>query len=144
MEQAQRSAAKAVRRVVAGATLPAALVETAQASRERALIHELAYGTLRFLGQLRAIVRVLAPRPLADPSLEALLWVALYQLAHTSAPAHAVVDNAVQATGHLRRTSARGLVNAVLRQFLRRREALLALVAQEPEARYSYPRWWIE
>ena len=144
MEHAQRGAAKAVRRVLAGATLPAALAEARSASDERALVHELAYGTLRFLGQLRAIVRVLATRRLADPSVEALLWVALYQLVHTGAPAHAVVDNAVRATGHLRRTSARGLVNAVLREFLRRREKLLALVAQEPEARFSYPRWWIE
>ena len=144
MEQAQRSAAKAVRRVLSGAALPAALAEAVQASRERALVHELAYGTLRFLGQLRAIVRVLANRRLGDPSVEALLWVALYQLVHTGAPEHVVVDNAVRATGHLRRTSARGLVNAVLRQFLRRREALLALVAQEPEARYCYPQWWIE
>jgi len=143
MEHAQRGAAKAVRRVLAGATLPAALAEAASASDDRALVHELAYGTLRFLGQLRAVVAVLATRRLADPSVEALLWVALYQLVHTGAPEHAVVDNAVRATGHLRRTSARALVNAVLRQFLRRRDTLLALVAQEPEARYSYPRWWI-
>ena len=57
MEQAQRSAASAVRRVVAGAALPAALAEATQRARERALVHELAYGTLRFLGQLRALVR---------------------------------------------------------------------------------------
>jgi 16S rRNA (cytosine967-C5)-methyltransferase len=144
MEHAQRSAAKAVRRVLAGTTLPTALIEVMNASRERALVHELAYGTLRFLGELRGVVRALATRRLADPSVEALLWVALYQLAHTGAPAHAVVDNAVRATGHLRRTSARGLVNAVLREFLRRREALLAEVAKDPEGRYSYPRWWIE
>ena len=108
------------------------------------MVRELSNGTLRFLGELRAIVRLLAERPLADANVEALLWVALYQLAHTTAPPHAVVDCAVRATGRLRRSSARGLVNAVLRQFLRRREALLASLAHDPEARFSYPPWWIE
>ena len=145
MEQAQRSAATAVQRVLAGAALPAALAHATRSSAAaRPLVHELAYGTLRFLGQLRGIVRALADRPLADANVQALLWVALYQLIHTGAPAHAVVDNAVRATERLRRTSASGLVNAVLRQFLRRREALLAMVARDPEGRFSYPRWWIE
>jgi len=145
MEQAQRSAAKAVRRVLGGAALPAALANVVEtASGARSLVHELAYGTLRFLGELRALVGLLADRPLADPSVEALLWVALYQLAHTSAPVHAVVDSAVTATARLKRSSARGLVNAVLRQFLRRREALLAAAAREPEGRFSYPSWWID
>jgi 16S rRNA (cytosine967-C5)-methyltransferase len=145
MEQAQRRAAKAVRGVLAGAALPAALADAVEtASGMRPLVHELAYGTLRFLGELRALVRLLADRPLVDPSVEALLWVALYQLAHTSAPVHAVVDGAVSATGRLKRSSARGLVNAILRQFLRRREALLGSAAREAEGRFSYPRWWID
>src|SRR6266568_2961640 len=115
-----------------------------EADRGGALIHELAYGTLRFLGQLKAIVRTLADRPLADASVEALLWVALYQLVHTSAPAYIVVDCAVRATSRVRRTSAKGLVNAILRHFLRRKVALLAEIASDPEARFSYPPWWIE
>jgi 16S rRNA (cytosine967-C5)-methyltransferase len=143
MEQAQRSAAKTIRRVLAGAALPAALAEAEASGGPRSLVRELSYGTLRFLGELRALVRLLAERPLADASVEALLWVALYQLAHTTAPPHAVVDSAVRATVRLRRSSARGLVNAVLRQFLRRREALLASLTRDPEARFSYPSWWI-
>jgi 16S rRNA (cytosine967-C5)-methyltransferase len=143
LEQAQRSAAKTVRRVLAGAALPAALAETDEASGARSLVRELSYGTLRFLGQLRGLVKLLADKPLADSSVEALIWVALYQLMHTNAPAHAVVDSAVRATVRLKRSSARGLVNAVLREFLRRREALLANVSRDPEARFSYPSWWI-
>ena len=145
MEQAQRIAAKAVRRVLAGVALAGAL-EEAGASRasQRALATDLAYGALRFLGQLRAVVRALAERSLADPSVEALLWVALYQLIHTTAPPHAVVDSAVRATGQLKRTSAKGLTNAILRNFLRRRGEILDDVARDTEARYSYPRWWID
>jgi 16S rRNA (cytosine967-C5)-methyltransferase len=144
MEYAQRSAAKIVRRVLAGAALPDALAGAEGADRgTRALVRELSYGTLRFLGESRGLVRLLADRPLSDASVEALLWVALYQLSHTRAPEHAVVDGAVRATVRLKRTSARGLVNAVLREFLRRRDALTASVAREPEARFSYPDWWI-
>ena len=88
MEHAQRVAARSVRRVLAGATLPVALAPAGGWRRtDRALVQELAYGTLRFLGQLRALVRPLADRPLSDPSVEALLWVALYQLIHTSSAA---------------------------------------------------------
>jgi len=145
MERAQRIAAKAVRRVLSGATLAKALAAEGDAERgDRPLIHELAYGTLRFLGELRAIVRALADRPLADASIEALLWVALYQLVHTTAPPHTVVDCAVGATARLRRTSAKGMVNAILRNFLRRRDALLAEVKRDSEGRFSYPEWWIE
>jgi 16S rRNA (cytosine967-C5)-methyltransferase len=144
MERAQRSAAKIVRRVLAGNPLPAVLAGLPLPSADRALAHELSYGTLRFLGESRAIVRALAERPLTDANVEALLWVALYQLIHTGAPAHAVVDAAVRATAQLKRTSARGLTNAILRTFLRRRDALLAEIATDPEARFSYPRWWID
>jgi len=145
MEQAQRIAAKAVRRVLAGVALGAALEEAgASKASDRALVTELAYGTLRFLGQVRAAVRMLAERPLTDPSIEALLWVALYQLIHTTAPVHSVVDSAVRATGQLKRTSAKGLTNAILRTFLRRRANILDDISNDAEARYSYQRWWIE
>jgi 16S rRNA (cytosine967-C5)-methyltransferase len=144
MEQAQRKAAKAVQRVLGGSALPAALAGGGATVGARALVQELAYGTLRFLGQLRGLVGLLAERPLTDGAVEALVWVTLYQLVHTRAPAHAVVHNAVEATARLRRSSARGLVNALLREFLRRRDELVAAVARQPEGRFSYPRWWID
>jgi len=145
MERAQRVAAGVVSRVLSGATLAKALAVEADADRgDRPLIHELAYGTLRFLGELRALVLALADRPLVDASVEALLWVALYQLIHTTAPPPTVVDCAVGATSRLRRPSAKGMVNAILRNFLRRRDALLAEVRRDPAARFSYQNWWIE
>src|SRR5690349_9061279 len=144
VERAQRLAARIVRRVLAGNPLPEVLASSRPASNDRALVHELSYGTLRFLGEVRAIVHALAARPLTDGNIEALLWVALYQLLHTRAPEHAVVDAAVRATGRLKRTSAQGLTNAILRTFLRRRDQVLAEIAKEPEARFSYPRWWID
>jgi 16S rRNA (cytosine967-C5)-methyltransferase len=145
MERAQHRAAQAVRRVLAGSTLAKALAaEDVDTVSDRPLVHELAYGTLRFLGQLRAILGALAHRAPADKGIEALIWIALYQLIHTNAPAHVVVDCAVRATSRVRRPAAKGLVNAVLRNFLRRRQALLSEIESDAEARFSYPRWWID
>src|SRR5512139_4160683 len=101
MEEAQRQAALAVDQVLRGAALPAALAavaagedarEGAERGRRRALVQELAYGTLRHWGTLAALTRALAKKPFADPALGTLTAVALYQIEHTRAPAFAVVD----------------------------------------------------
>jgi 16S rRNA (cytosine967-C5)-methyltransferase len=145
MQHEQRQATQAVLRVLAGATLPAALAAVADgaATRGHTLVQELAYGTLRFWGRLDALVGALAAKPL-DPPLRVLVAVALYQLDHTDAPAFAVVDRAVDAAELVARPQAKPLVNALLRRYLRERDALNAQVAAaSPVARWSYPRWWI-
>jgi 16S rRNA (cytosine967-C5)-methyltransferase len=131
-----------------GSTLPVALAAVAPAGsdaagRRRALVQELAYGTLRHWGELDALVRRLASKPFSDPLLGPLTAVALYQLDHTRAPAFAIVDRAVAAAAELARPAAEGVVNAMLRRYLREREALRAAVRSDPVARYSYPAWWI-
>jgi 16S rRNA (cytosine967-C5)-methyltransferase len=142
---AQRLAAQALRKVLTGSGLTSALAELRPGhEREHALVQELSYGTLRFLGQVKAVVAQLRDRPIPDAGLEALICVALYQLIHTTAPAATVVDEAVTASLTIQRGAARGLVNAVLRNFLRRRESLLATAAASLEGRFSYPSWWIE
>ncbi|MEP7328963.1 MAG: 16S rRNA (cytosine(967)-C(5))-methyltransferase RsmB [Betaproteobacteria bacterium] len=146
MQHEQRLAALAVLRVLAGSPLPAALAAVADhaPTRGHTLVQELAYGTLRHWGRLDALTQALAAKPLADRPLAALIAVALYQLDHTHAPAFAVVDQAVEAAILLDRPQAKPLVNAMLRRYLRERDALNAQVAlASPVARWSYPRWWI-
>jgi len=148
MEQAQQLAAKAVQRVLGGATLPASLAAVAPGgpdeARRRALVQELAYGTLRYWGELSALTARLAAKPFADPVLGMLVAVAIYELDHTRAPPFAIVDHAVNAAARLARPAAKALVNALLRRYLREREALRAAVRADPVARWSYPRWWID
>jgi 16S rRNA (cytosine967-C5)-methyltransferase len=142
----QQQAARAVRHVLDGMALPAALASVDDGSelRGRALVQELAYGTLRHWGRCDALTRKLATKPITDATLAALIAVALYQLDHTDAPAFAIVDRAVEAAGQVARPQAKALVNALLRRYLRERDTLNALVAAEsPVARWSYPRWWI-
>ena len=146
MQHEQRLAALAVVRVHEGATLPAALAAVADGAptRGHALVQELAYGTLRYWGRLEALVQALAGRRVTPPVLAALVAVALYQLDHTQAPAFAVVDRAVDAAALVGRPQAKALVNALLRRYLREREALNRdVAAASPVARWSYPRWWI-
>jgi 16S rRNA (cytosine967-C5)-methyltransferase len=130
MQHEQRLAALAVLRVMAGTPLPAALAAVADGAdtRGHAFVQELAYGTLRHWGRLDALTQVLATKPLSDRALATLIAVALYQLDHTHAP----------------RPQAKPLVNAMLRRYLREREALNARVSKASRvALWSYPRWWI-
>jgi 16S rRNA (cytosine967-C5)-methyltransferase len=146
MQHEQRLAALAVLRVLAGTPLPAALAAVADGAETRghAFVQELAYGTLRHWGRLDALTHALASKPLSDRALSTLIAVALYQLDHTHAPDFAVVDQAVEAAALLTRPQAKPLVNAMLRRYLREREALNRQVAQaSPVALWSYPRWWI-
>jgi 16S rRNA (cytosine967-C5)-methyltransferase len=70
--------------------------------------------------------------------------VAIYQLEFTRAAQHAVVDQAVSASVALRKSSAKGLVNAVLRNFLRRRQSILDQARATESGRWSHPQWWID
>ncbi|HUF81247.1 MAG TPA: 16S rRNA (cytosine(967)-C(5))-methyltransferase RsmB [Burkholderiales bacterium] len=149
MIEVQRQAAVVVAGVLAGHSLDAGLAaawrQPAQLdARSRAAIQDLAYGTLRFLGRLDALLEALLDKPLKDARLRPLLLVALYQLDGTRAAPHAVVDHAVRACNALGLTSAKGLANAVLRGFLRRRAALDAHIQANECARYSHPQWWID
>jgi len=111
----------------------------------RGAIQDIAYGACRWLGTLRAVLGQLLRKPLSDPPLEALLLVALYQLGWTKAAPHAVVDSAVRGCARIGLRSAQGLVNAVLRSFLRAPGSSLERARASSEvARYSYPQWWIE
>jgi 16S rRNA (cytosine967-C5)-methyltransferase len=145
----QQLAAETVSQVLAGRNLGQVLEGVFRGSSEltsqqRAAIQDLSYGTLRFYGELQALLALLLQKPLQDARLQALLLVALYQLHHSSAAAHTVVNQAVKAAESNRRPWAPGLVNAVLRNFLRRREALMQDVSASEPARYSYPQWWID
>ena len=146
MIQLQLQALRVVLQVEAGASLTVALGrhKTRAPDAGWGALQDVCYGVFRHLGLLRALLGALAHKPLADRDVEALLLVALYQLEFTRAAPHAVVDDAVRACAPLRKTSARGLVNALLRNFSRRREALLQLARRTDEGRWSHPQWWID
>ncbi|MHB1186020.1 16S rRNA (cytosine(967)-C(5))-methyltransferase RsmB [Thiobacillus sp.] len=143
MRNLQKLAAGALEDVLAGAALHQVLprrLQQLQTPGERGALQDIVYGSLRQLGRLDAWLAALLERPLTDHELGWLLRVAIYQLAYTRAPAHAVVHNAVSAAGEGWR---RGLANAVLRNFQRRRAELEKIADALPSARWSHPDWWI-
>lgn len=149
MLEIQRLAAGVVAGVLAGRSLDAELIgvwrrRPQNSAGERGAIQDLAYGTLRFLGWLEVVLDALLKKPVRDARLRALLLVGLYQLEHTRAAPHAVVDHAVRTCEALGLASAKGLTNAVLRNFLRDRMALGAHARRSETARYSHPQWWID
>jgi 16S rRNA (cytosine967-C5)-methyltransferase len=110
---------------------------------QRAALQDLSYGTLRFYGQLNSILDLLLHKHMTDHRITYLLLVALYQLQYSRAAQHAVVDHAVRSADILN-PKIRGLVNAILRNFLRNQADLLAQAALTAEGRYSHPQWWID
>ena len=149
MVEVQRLAAAVLGGVLAGRSLDPELAAAWRRhsqldERSRAAVQDLAYGALRFLPRLEALLEALLEKPLKDARLRALLLVALYQLAYTRAAPHAIVDHAVSACHALGLTSAKGLANAVLRNFLRRRAALGTRVLRTETGRYCHPQWWID
>lgn len=110
---------------------------------QRAALQDMSYGTLRYYGQLRTLLGLLLHKPMLDQRIYHVLLVALYQLQYSKAAQHAVVDHAVRSAQMLN-AKVSGLVNAILRNFLRGRDALLEQAAQHAEGKYSYPQWWID
>ncbi|MBI3574422.1 MAG: 16S rRNA (cytosine(967)-C(5))-methyltransferase RsmB [Gammaproteobacteria bacterium] len=118
----------------------------AAAPPEAALVQELAYGTLRWFHQLAGIAALLLEKPLKpkDQDVYALLLAGLYQLRHLRVAPHAAVDETVAATAALGKPWAKGLVNACLREYLRRSADMDTLVTQDPALRLSHPAWLLE
>jgi 16S rRNA (cytosine967-C5)-methyltransferase len=100
---------------------------------------------LRWLGSAQAARARLAPKA-PPPAVDALLLTALSLLwpgAGAPYAEHTLVDQAV-AAARARVPANAGFINAVLRRFLRERDAIVATVQADPEAHYNHPRWWIE
>ena len=150
MIEIQRHASAALMAVLRGRSLTHTLTALWQehpelASQARGAIQDIAYGSCRWLGTLRGVLSQLVRKPLQDAPVDALLLVGLYQLGWTGAPKHAVVDSAVRLCAHLGVRSAQGLVNAVLRNYIRASARLLEQARAASEVgRFSYPQWWID
>lgn len=136
-------ASESVQAVMAGQSLTEALGRVPAAARPGT--QALSFHAMRWLGGARAARTLLAPRT-PPAAVEALLVTALALLWPQSAPPyadHVVVHQAV-ALARRRMPASQSFINAVLRRFLREREAIVAQVSADPVAHWQHPRWWIE
>ena len=144
----QQIAAIAISNVLAGRNLTLALPDALNAypnatPQQRGAAADLSYGTLRFYGEVNAYLVKLLEKPLSNAHITALLLVAIYQLMHDKADDFTVVNQAVKAAGDAKPRWAKGLVNGILRNFLRQKDQLAIALKQDEVAIYSYPQWWI-
>ncbi len=137
------AAARVVAAVIGGLSLNQVLQQKLNgvSERDRALLQQLSYGTLRQSPRLEAILNQLLDKPLRnkDRDLQGLLMCGLYQLDSTRVPDHAAVAATVGATRALKKHWAKGMINAVLRRYLREREQLTQ--ALDEAAAASHPAW---
>lgn len=128
-----------------------ALKSAALDQRDRALLSEIVYGTLRWRGRIDGRLTRLMRRPFAeaDPFVRNLLRATLYQLIFLDKiPDYAAVHEAVE-LAKLRGVKAAGFANGVLRNFLRRKNEVAeaapdnhtpGVLAEE----LSHPEWLVK
>jgi len=114
-------AAKIIHRVVYGrAALDTAMAEhlpPGLSSSDMGFIHELCYGTLRFLFECQARINALLHKPISQKNglIACLLWIGSYQCYQLNTPAYAAISSTVDAAKQLNLGFAAGLINKILR-----------------------------
>ena len=118
---------------------------------DRRLLTEIVYGTLRMRGRLDWTIRQLyrGNFVLMQTGIKNILRTAMYQLCFTDRiPAFAIVDEAVEITKK-RYPAGSGLVNAILRNTLRKKDEIsFPEIEKDPALHtsvlYSHPLWLVE
>lgn len=113
------------------------------AAKDRALLQELCFGTLRWYSRLDAMTKPLLEKPLKGKYrvVHSLILVGIYQLLYTRVPAHAALAETVNACKILKAEPFKGMVNGVLRNVQRQQDELTAKVDALPQLRFSHPNW---
>jgi len=126
-------------------TLDAALHDALGATHSELApaVRSLSYGAVRGYFRHEAILARVLSQPVRslDPLVRSILSVALYELEDALTPAYAIVDAAVEAAKATDAARAAGLVNAVLRRYLRERTVIDPEIARNPALRHAAPVW---
>ena len=133
-------------RVLGGGSLTEAMGGVRASGALRSAVQDLAFSALRDFGRAdAALSSLLQKKPTA--SLHGLLLAAVTELSGRPRNPYAVVDQAVEAAARIaprNAAGAKGLVNAVLRNFLRQQDALLATANAREPGKYRHPQWWVD
>lgn len=136
------SAARVIAAVVdQGASADAALA--GEHSEERAAVRAVVLGSVRWYLRLHPALQRLLERKSGRlaPQIDALLVAAVHQIEYSRNPAQLTVNAAVNAARSLGHARAAGLVNAILRRWVRERAALCAAVDADPVVAAAHPAW---
>ena len=114
--------------------------------KDKALLQVLCYGVLRTLPRLDFFCRSLMKKPLTGKqrNMHFLILVGIYQLLYTRIPSHAAVGETVNGAKALKKQALKGMVNGVLRNFLREQDGLIEKADQQDTLRYCHPGWLVK
>ncbi len=112
--------------------------------KDRAFVQALCYGVLRDYHRLDFLLSLLLAKPLRnkDTDIKVLMLIGLYQLRTMRIKTHAAVSETVAAVG--KKSWAKGVLNGVLRQYLREQQILEDKADNNFVAKYSHPQWLVE
>ena len=110
-------------------------------SRDIAFARDIASGVCRWYFTLQGIANNYLKKPLRsrDLDIELILMIGLYQLLVLQTGQHAAVNETVKLTAKRKKTWAKGVVNAVLRNVIRAQQKL-----EDYDVASSYPDWMRE
>ncbi|MFT7422452.1 MAG: 16S rRNA (cytosine967-C5)-methyltransferase [Psychromonas sp.] len=114
--------------------------------KDKALLQVLCYGVLRTLPRLDFFCRSLMDKALKGKQrdLHFLILVGFYQLLYTRIPSHAAVGETVSGAKELKKQALKGMVNGVLRNFLREQESLVEKADKQLALVYCHPSWLVK
>jgi len=113
-----------------------------ESGQDRAFIQALCYGVCRHYHYLDFILMQLLAKPLKEMDVKVLALIGLYQLRFMRVKTHAAVSETVHAAR--KKPWAKGLVNALLRTYLRDQDAFEQAVKHSLAVATSHPDWLIQ
>ncbi|OCF96331.1 16S rRNA (cytosine(967)-C(5))-methyltransferase RsmB [Gilliamella apicola] len=116
------------------------------ADKDKALVQEICFGVMRVLPELDFYIHNLMSKVLTGKNriLHYLLLTGLYQILYTRIPEHAAVGETVGAVNDLKKPQLKGVINGVLREFLRQQLSLKQKFQQDSKQQISqtlHPSW---
>ncbi|MDH5218552.1 MAG: 16S rRNA (cytosine(967)-C(5))-methyltransferase RsmB [Gammaproteobacteria bacterium] len=115
-------------------------------SKDKALAQAIVFGVMRWFETLDFITVGLLKSPLKekDKDILVLMLMGIYQLRDMRVPEYAAISETVKLVPKKKRIWAKGLLNAVLRQYQRNKKEIEETVADDLEAKTSHPGWLLE
>jgi len=134
-----------VRVIQDGQSLNAALdanLPSIELNKDKAFVQALCYGVCRHYYRLDFILNELLDKPIKDIEIKALALSGIYQLSYMRVKPHAAVSETVLATK--KKPWAKGLINALLRNYQRDSENLEQKAATSNWVALSHPHWLVQ
>jgi 16S rRNA (cytosine967-C5)-methyltransferase len=138
---ARAQAAQLLAQVMQGKSL-SQLLQTLDHPK-KPFVQALCFGVLRQYFSLGFLLKKLLHKPVKDADIHALLLLGLYQLLDDETKDHAAINETVNAATALQKTSSKSLVNAILRNFQRKKSVLLPALEND-NARFECPPWLLK